>query len=145
MMMLSRHSRGVAKRCDGFTMTEVMVASMILMLFVGGFVGSFIMAIRTLNVSNNHYRATSIAQNRIQRARSFDYASLTLLNETEVAIDRHGNINSSGEFRRSTSVNTNTATAPHTVRVQVQVRYPVRTGDNLSAPLVVDNLIAVRM
>ncbi len=147
MMKLSRHSRGFARRCDGFTMTEVMVASMILMLFLAGFIGSFIMALRTLDASNNHYRATSIARNRIQRARSFEFASLPLLEETDNVIDRYGNIDQAGTFRRSTMISTNTPTAPHTVRIRVEVRYPLRSRSRqvLSAPLVFDNLIAREM
>lgn len=133
------------RSCGGFTLTEVMVASTILMIFLGGFLASFIMGLRTLDMTTSHYRATAIARNRIQRARSFDYDSLTLLIENEVPIDLYGNADQSGAFRRSTDIFTNTVTAPHTVRIQVGVRFPVRTKDGLSEPLVMENLIAVRM
>lgn len=133
------------RSCGGFTLTEVMVASTILMIFLGGFLASFMMGFRSLDMSTNHYRATAIARNRIQRARSFDYDSLTLLIENEVPIDRHGNADPSGTFRRSTDIFTNTVTAPHTVRVQVGVRFPVRREGGLSEPLLMENLIAVRM
>ncbi len=139
------HSAVRKRSCGGFTLTEVMVASTILMLFLGGFLASFIVGLRTLDMTTNHYRATAIARNRIQRARSFDYDSLTLLIENEVPIDRHGNADSSGTFRRSTDIFTNTVTAPHTVRIQVGVRFPVRSKAGLSEPLVMENLIAVRM
>ena len=129
----------------GFTLTEVMVASTILMIFLGGFLASFVMGIRTLDMTTSHYRATAIARNRIQRARSFDYNSLPLLIENEVPVDLYGNAVSSGTFRRSTDIFTNTVTAPHTVRIQVGVRFPVRATGGHSEPLVMENLIAVRM
>ncbi len=141
----ARHSIRRGKRNGGFTLTEVMVASMILTLFLGGFLTSVIMAMRTLDMSIHHYVASSIARNRIQRARSFDYDSLTLLEESETRIDRFGNTDASGTFRRSTSIDTNTVTAPYTVHIQVGVRFPVKPGNNLSQPLVVNNLIAARM
>lgn len=130
---------------SGFTLTEVMVASTVLMIFLGGFLASFILGVRTLDMSTSHYRATTIARNRIQRARSFNYDSLSLLEENEARIDRHGNVDSSGDFRRSTLIFTNTVTAPHTVRIEVGVRFPIRKTGGLSEPVVMENLIAVRM
>ena len=129
----------------GFTLTEVMVASAILMVFLGGFLTAFMMGIRTLDMSMNHYRASAMARNRIQRARSFDYSSLTLLEENGARVDRHGNADPNGMFRRTTSIDTNTLTAPHTVKIVVGVRFPVRSSGGLSEPLVMENLIAVRM
>lgn len=131
-------------RKSGFTLVEAMIAGVILMFFVGGFVLTFIMAMRTVHTATNHYRATSIARNRIQRARAFDFGSLELLEENEIGIDQFGNSDPGGRFRRSTSISTNWAT-PHTVRIRVGVRYPLGTGANLSAPVVVESLIAAQM
>jgi len=145
--MYTDEKQPAVRRCSrgGFTLTEVMVASTLLMIFLGGFLASFMMGARALDMSTNHYRATAIARNRIQRARSFDYDSLTLLEETEVSVDRYGNLDQSGTFRRSTTIDTNTVTAPHTVRVLVGVRFPIRVKSGLSEPLLMENLIAVRM
>lgn len=140
-------SGSAGTRHSGFTLLEVMIASTILMVLVAGFVGSFIMALRTLDAANNQYRAKAIARNRIQRARSFEFASLPLLEETDSFIDRYGNIDQAGTFRRSTTIVTNTPTAPHTVGIRVEVRYPLRARARrvLSAPMVFDNLIAREM
>ncbi len=138
-MKCFRHSRA------GFTLTEVMVASVILVLFLGAFFSAFIMGIRALDMSANHYRANAIARNRIQRARSFDYSSLPLLEELEVRIDRNGNLDPNGTFRRTTMINTNTVSAPHTVIVEVGVRFPVRTRRTLSEPLTMETIVATRM
>jgi prepilin-type N-terminal cleavage/methylation domain-containing protein len=128
----------------GFTMIEVMIASSVLLLFIGGFFASFVVGIRALDMSVNHYRANSIARNRIQRARSFAYESLPLLSESETAVDRFGNVDISGDFRRTTVISTNTPTAPHTVLIQVGVRFPLR-DNQFSEKVEVENLIAVRM
>ena len=131
---------------SGFTLTEVMVASGILLLFVGAFFSALIMGVRALDMSTNHYRANAIARNRIQRARTFDYSSLPLLAEEDARIDRYGNLDPTGTYRRSTRINTNTATAPYTVMIEVGVRFPVRgRGEALSEPLKMETLIAVRM
>jgi prepilin-type N-terminal cleavage/methylation domain-containing protein len=130
---------------SGFTLTEVMVASTIMMIFIAGFLSAFIMGMRTLDMSINHYRASAIARNRIQRARSFDYDSLTLLEESEARIDQYGNSDPNGTFRRSTSITTNTATAPHTIQIEVGVRFPTRVQPGLSDPIFMQNIIAVRM
>ncbi len=132
------------KNHSGFSLVEVMIASAILMLFVAGFVGAFTAAMRTIHSANNHYRAMSIARNRMQRARTFDFSSLDLLMETESRIDAFGNVDSGGRFRRTTQVNTNWPT-PHMLWVRVAVRYPIGTSTNLSAPLTVESLIATRM
>lgn len=129
----------------GFTLTEVMVASAILVLFLGAFYSAFIMGFHALNLSVNHYRANAIARNRIQRARSFDYSSIELLEESETRIDHNGNIDAMGTFRRSTTINTNTLTAPYTVLIEVGVRFPIRSDGALSAPLTMETLVAVKM
>ncbi len=132
------------KKVAGFTLVESMIASAILMAFIAGFLVAFLMALRTLHSATQHYRATSIARNRIQRARAFDFDSLDLLAENEVRVDPYGNLDPAGRFRRSTRMTTNTPT-PFTIRIQVGVRYPTGVGAGLSAPLVVDTLIATRM
>lgn len=140
-------SGGATARHSGFTLLEVMIASTVLMLLIAGFVGSFIMALRTLDAANNQYRAKAIARNRIQRARSFEFSSLSLLAEEDSRIDRYGNIDQDGDYRRTTMISTNTPTWPHTIRIQVEVRYPLRSraGHVLAAPLIFDNLIARQM
>jgi len=74
------------RRDSGFTLTEVMVASGVLLFFVLGLLAALLMGIRTLDLSVQHYRATSIARNRVQRARSFSYSSLPLLQESGVRV-----------------------------------------------------------
>ena len=137
--------KAIRDKRAGFTLTEVMVASGVLVLFLAAFFSAFIIGIQALDLSVNHYRANAIARNRIQRARSFDYSSLTLLEEIDTRIDHHGNLDINGGFRRTTRINTNTVSAPHTVIIEVGVRFPIRSTGRLSEPLMMDNIIAVRM
>ena len=143
--VMGQHMKALRDNRGGFTLTEVMIASGILVLFLGAFFSAFIMGIEALDLTVNHYRANAIARNRIQRARSFDYSSLTLLEESEVRIDRDGNVDPNGTFRRSTRIDTNTVAAPFTVMIEVGVRFPVRARRALSEPLTMENIIAVRM
>jgi type II secretory pathway pseudopilin PulG len=125
----------------GMTLVEVIVAAFIFMIFCAGFYAVFIGALRTHKLAGDNYRATLIARNRIQRALSFDYGSLSLMAEPSgVAIDGEGNLKQNGLYRRTTTINTNVA--PNLTQIQVEVYYPHR-GPNLSAqPVKVTTLIS---
>jgi type II secretory pathway pseudopilin PulG len=125
----------------GMTLVEVIVAAFIFMIFCAGFYAVFIGALRTHKLAGDNYRATLIARNRIQRALSFDYGSLSLMAEPSgVAIDGEGNLKQNGLYRRPTTINTNVA--PNLTQIQVEVYYPHR-GTNLSAqPVKVTTLIS---
>ncbi len=129
---------------DGFTLIEAMIACSVFALCIVGVVTSFTMTLRALHSSQNHYRAVAMARNRVQRARGFDFESLALLEEDGARVDRYGNIRpQDGRFRRSTEVVT--GENPYTFLIKVSVSYPIGTSTNLSAPVVLDNLIATRM
>ncbi|NQU39025.1 MAG: prepilin-type N-terminal cleavage/methylation domain-containing protein [Lentisphaerae bacterium] len=109
----------------GFTMVEVVIASAIFFVIAGGFIAANISAMRTHTVASDLYKATCIARNRIQRARTLDYESLGLLSEYEAAVDEFGNIDQSGVFRRTTTVSN---AVPTCTRIVVRVFFPVPNG-----------------
>lgn len=66
-------SRDVANnRLDAFTLLEVVIAGAVFMLMALGFSAGMISAIRTQQIANDRYRATSIARDLIQYARKFN-------------------------------------------------------------------------
>lgn len=123
----------------GMTLVEVVVASTIFMIFCAGFYAVYITSLRTHKIAGDHYRATLIARNRIQRALSFDYGSLPLMAETLRPVDSDGNPLPNGQYRRTTLVNTNFGFM--LTKMEVEVYYPHK-GTNLSLqPIKVSTLI----
>lgn len=123
----------------GFTLVEVMVSSIILVIVASGIIGGIISALKAQANASDHYRATCIARNRIQHARTISFDSFPLMVESNREIDLDGNLSQEGDFRRSTIV-TNVAT--NSVSISVQVWYPVAPGRLSTAPVEVQTMIA---
>ena len=140
--MTARRLRGkgsAAGRESGFTLTEVMIASIIFMIASLGFSFGLIAALKTQQMAGDHYASMSVARNRIQRARSLNYDSLPLLKETDFRVDQFGNQSSSGLYYRTTSV-TNYAT--NCVELVVGVRFTKPNGATNEVPVSIKVLIA---
>ena len=124
---------------DGFTVVEAVIASAMLAVISGSFILAYISAMRTHLVASDFYKATCIARNRIQRARTLDFDSLSLLVETTASVDQDGNIDSEGQFRRTTVV---TNDLPGRVRISISVQHPIPNGRLSSQPVEVFTMIA---
>ena len=129
-------------RQSGFTLTEVMIASMIFLIASLGFSFGLIAALKTQAMSGSHYTSMTIARNRIQRARSLNFDSLPLLAETDLRVDNYGNQSSSGYYYRSTSV-ANYAT--NCVELTVSVLFTKTDGSLVEVPVSLQMLIAKGM
>jgi hypothetical protein len=120
-----------------------MVALVILMMVVLMFGRGLISAAWTNRFASNHYRATCLARNRLQRAMSLDLDSIELMDETMVEIDWDGNVDLQGTFRRTTIVSNITDDC---VEITVRVHYPMpKTGGVTDAPIVMSTMIARQM
>ncbi len=94
---------------SGMTLVEVTVALAILAFVLGGIYQLIVQAGRLGRLARDHYVAVILAQNRIERAKVFDYRDLRLLAETNVLMNANGAPDLEGRFRRTTSINTNFA------------------------------------
>ena len=117
------------KSRQGFTLTEIMVASFILAMGLSGFGLGALQAMRTNRLAKHHYQGTCLVRNRIQRARAISFDSIPLLEENFLVIDRDGNLNPDGRFRRTTEV---MATGSNAYEIVVSVFYP----DSRNQPVV---------
>ena len=106
----------------GFTLTEVMVASLILGLFMVGCYKMVTGALWMNQQARDHYVAVNLADTRLERARNLQYASYGSLAETQLVMAADGTPDVSGPFRRSTLVNTNYGTILTEFVVQVDIR-----------------------
>jgi prepilin-type N-terminal cleavage/methylation domain-containing protein len=107
---------------DGFTLTEVMVASAILAMFIVGCYKMVEGALWMNQAARDHYVAVNMADSRLERARNLQYATYSDLLETQLVMAADGTPSVTGPFRRTTSVNTNYGVVLTEFVVQVDIR-----------------------
>jgi prepilin-type N-terminal cleavage/methylation domain-containing protein len=132
------HGR-VAKRDSGFSLMEVMMASAIFLIASLGFSFGLIAAMKSQSMSSDHYRSMTIARNRIQRARSLNFDSLPLLEESDIQVDDFGRPSPGGHYYRYTGV-TNYAANCYELIVSVYFLKP--DGARSDMPVSIQTLIA---
>ena len=121
---------------------EMMIASVIFLIASLGFSFGLIAALKTQYMAGDHYTAMTIARNRIQRARSLDYSSLTLLTEDKIRVDQLGNQSPAGFFFRTTSV---TNVAANAVELVISVHFIKPDGGTSDVPVSLQTIIAEGM
>jgi Tfp pilus assembly protein PilV len=127
---------------EGFTLVEAVISSVIFFVIAGGFIAAYISSMRTHQMSNDFYKATCIARNRIQRARSLEFDSLPLLAEQDASVDEFGNVDNAGRFVRTTTVSN---TVPTCTRIAVNVKFPLPGGGVSPQGIEVHTMIAEGM
>lgn len=112
----------------GFTLVEVLISLFLVVMVLGGSYGVIVRAQELTRAARNHYVAATIAKNRLERARNFQYDSnLMLLQESAIVVDDNGLPMADGWFQRQTIINTNYAAGLTEVKVVVKIRNR-RTG-----------------
>ena len=126
----------------GFTITEVVVASALLIIGVAAIFPAAISAIRTQHMASNLYRATCLARNRIQRGLAFPFDTLPTLAADGDLVDQDGNATANGPYRRTTKL---TPVSPNCYIITVEVSYPIGRGAMSATPAVIQSKIARAM
>jgi type II secretory pathway pseudopilin PulG len=112
----------------GMTLTEVVVATALAALSIGGIMGVVVQGMDLGNRADYAYAAANIAKNRIERVREIrkeqGYTSLSAMAEDDVTVDRDGIADSNGDFIRTTTVDS--AYAVNLTKVVVKVKYKIR-------------------
>ncbi len=129
----------------GFTLVEVMVASLIFLMFCIFFLSAAIAAMRSQQLSCDYYTAMTIARNRIQRAKTFEHSSLHLMSENQVPVDGNGNISATGTYRRTTSVTAYTNGSLDLYKVTIQVNYISARRSQSETPVEISTLVTEKM
>ncbi|MFH0907456.1 MAG: prepilin-type N-terminal cleavage/methylation domain-containing protein [bacterium] len=112
---------------SGFTLVEVLVSMVVLVMVMGGAYSLVVQAASLSRAARDHYVAVNLAKNRLERARNFQYADLRLVAESSMVVDENGNPNTLASFKRTTAVNTNYAANLTQITVTVHIRN-FRTG-----------------
>jgi len=140
-MVLNMFSQQRRKQA-GHTLVEVMVASIVLLMVSAGIMTGIIAALKAQANASDHYRATCIARNRIQHAKTISFNSYNAITENLVRVDQDGFYSSTGEFRRSTLVS---VAGTNCMNVTVDVWYSVRPGVWSTEPVSVQTMIHTTM
>lgn len=140
-----RQTDGLVRPTGGFTLVEVMVCSVIFVIFCVFFLNSAVASMRSQQLACDYYKAMTIARNRIQRATEFEYDSILLMSENLVPVDGNGNITSVGIYRRTTIVSAYPNGTPNLLQITVQVYYPGALRSMSAKPVEMSTLITDNM
>jgi hypothetical protein len=127
---------------SGFTIVEVVIASLLLIIGIVALFGASIAAVKTQHMSTGLYHATCLARNRVQRGLSLPFDTLPALADTYETVDQYGNSTGNGEFRRTTTL---TAVSPNCYEITVDVYYPDGRGGFSAIPATIQSKIARSM
>lgn len=89
---------------DGYTFLEIVVAMAILAIAMAGSYKVMTVSMQTRQVALNHYVATVMANNQIERAKNLAFDNLSLLAESERAVDELGATDAEGRYLRTTAI-----------------------------------------
>ena len=131
---MTESKRVQPSRAEGFTITDAIIAVMVVAITAGAFIALSMSSFRELQMSTDYYRAVSLARNRIERIRLMDFDTILNLSEEEHRVDGNGNAAAEGAYLRETEVTPVTA---NLVDVTVTVSFPDRPGRGGVTPVVV--------
>ncbi len=121
---------------QGFTLVEAVISAVILAFAIAGSYALIIRSASMIRASRNHYVAVNLAKDRIERARSVPYSQLILLTESRLVVDDSGTPCSTGDFCRTTTVNTNYQSGVTLITVNTEVKsLKTRSFDGESEPV----------
>jgi len=112
---------------DGLTLVESIVAVCIFGIAIAG-ICALVVSARELNDrARLHYTAINIAKNRLEKARTLNFSTLSLFQENGTIVDYNGNPDPNGAFRRTTVIS-NVATNLVEIIITVDIRNRVTLG-----------------
>jgi hypothetical protein len=140
--ILQRREKSRRLANAGFSITEVVIASALLIVGVTATFSAAISSIRTHYIASNMYHATCLARNRVQRGLALPFDTLPALASDKDSIDQDGNANANGPYLRSTTL---TPDSSDSYIITVEVSYPIGGGVMSSRPTVIQSRIARAM
>jgi len=126
----------------GFTITEVVIASALLIVGVTAVFSAAISSIRTQYMSSNLYHATCLARNRVQRGLALPFDTLPALASDNDSVDQDGNANANGPYLRTTTL---ALVSSNCYTITVEVSFPIGGGAMSATPAVIQSKIARAM
>lgn len=128
----------------GMTLVEVLVALSLLVIGIAGGYTAISASMKNRQFAHNYYLGTLLANNQIERAKNLPFAQLTLLRESNVAINEEGSTDSQGRFRRTTSVTTSWGSNPNESKIDVSVSIPLPLREGFTTSTVSTILVNIQ-
>ncbi len=127
----------------GYTFIEIVVAMAILAVAMAGVYRVMTVSMRVRQASQNHYVATVMANNRIERAKNLTFGNLVLLEEQDHLVDELGTPDLAGRYLRTTEIEPNYGGETNVTRITVTVvpPSPNRRSDEGIPPVSVSTLL----
>ena len=131
------------KATHGYTFLEVVVAMAILALSLAGVYRVMTVSMQTRQVALNHYVATVMANNQIERAKNLAFGNLSLLVESERPVDELGTTDANGRYLRTTIIEPMWGGESNLTRITVTILPPApnRSSTAGNDPVSVSTLI----
>ena len=117
--MLQMFAFQTGKNSRGFTLTEVLIAVVVLSVGLLGMFAMTITTIRSISFSNKHTTAATLAQDKMEDIRNKSYANVTAAN---YPVDDYSNIPDYPQFKRTVTINPDNP-VPGTKTVTVTVSW----------------------
>lgn len=136
-------ARSPSGTSDGYTFVEVVVAMVLLAIGLAGIYRVMAVSMQSRQVAQNHYTATVMANNRIERAKNLAFGELDMLIETERAVNELGLPDVDGRFLRTTLIEESWGGDATLTRITVTIvpPSPNRRSDEGLAPVSVSTLL----
>ena len=127
----------------GYSLLEVVVALAILGISLAGIYKVMTVSMQTRQVALNHYVATVMANNQIERAKNLAFGNLSLLAEDELRVDELGTTDANGRYLRTTTIEPVWGGESNLTRITVTVLPPApnRRSSAGNDPVSVSTLI----
>ena len=128
---------------DGYSLIEVVVAMAILGIVLAGIYRVMTVSMQTRQVAVNHYVATVMANNQIERAKNLAFGNLSLLVEDERPVDELGTTDANGRYLRTTIIEPVWGGESNLTRITVTILPPApnRSSSAGTDPVSVSTLI----
>jgi len=134
---------GPNQRRSGFTLVEVMVAGLLMLVFLGGALQVLVQTMRSTDLVRRRTEATNLAWSRLERAKHMDFDELNDLVEDDPGsiVNSAGLPDLDGDYLRRTLI-TPLSGAMEAVQIRVEVapRNP-RTGEFAETPQAVESVL----
>lgn len=140
-----KSSLKVTKYCTGMTLVEVVVSLALISVVIGGFLGLLIENMKAGQTIDYNYAAINIAKSRMDRIRELrrdkGYSYLPMAAESNIATNRNGLPDESGDFTRTTVITPAFEGKPNLTKITVTVSYK-GAGDVATTTITVTSLIS---
>lgn len=137
------------KNCKGITLVEVIVSVVLVIIVLVSLIAAVIQGSVLSRRMDMIYTASSLAQRRIDLLKRFNFDQLSAAAETDIRMDADGTVNPSGNYVRTTEIDTEFDDNPYLAKIKVSVKKikvnidgSISSTETLGQPVIMETLFA---